>query len=326
MKVLFMGTPAFAAISLKRLLQTDHAIVGVVTRPDARSGRGLRSRTSPVKDLAVRNALTVFQPVKINAPEFIEEARALAPDVIVVVAFGCILGSRLLTLPRHGAINLHASLLPRYRGAAPIPWAIDRGESETGVTTQRMTRELDAGDILLQRATRIGEEETAGSLGERLAVMGADLLVETLAGVASGAIRPRPQDDSEATLAPRLSKSDGRIAWDQSAERIGRRIRAFDPWPGAYTVRAAKPGRLLIWKASPASGPLPPAAPGTVLAAVGPGGHAAQPGSRPGVLVACGDSTGLILEEVQPAGGRRMSALAALAGRHLVIGDRLGVA
>lgn len=272
--------------------------------------------------------LAVLQPSSVKDAAFVAQLMALEPQIIVVVAFGSILGPDLLNFPLHGAINLHGSLLPRYRGAAPLAWAIAKGESRTGMTTQKMSRQVDAGDILLQRSTPIGDDETAGTLGGRLAVLGADLLVETLDGIAAHTIHPQPQDHSRATYAPRLSKKDGRIQWDLPAAQIGRCIRAFDPWPGAHTLRSGKAGRLLIWKASAALRPPPcvgePSPAGTIIGVVSSGESNMNRATAPGVLVACADTSYLLLQEVQPEGSRRMEALSAVSGRHLIVGDRLG--
>jgi methionyl-tRNA formyltransferase len=228
------------------------------------------------------------------------------------VAFGRILPPSLLELAPRGALNVHASLLPRHRGAAPIAWAIAHGDRETGVTTQRMVARLDAGDVLMQRATPIGARETAARLERRLASLGAGLLVETLAGLEAGSITPRPQDESLATMAPILKKEDGLIDWSLPARAIDCRVRAFDPWPVAHTLL---PGgrRLRIWQVEPAQQPAPATAPGTVLQAT------------PDLLVACGGGETVRLLEVQPEGRTRMAAGAAVAGRYLAAGDRLGV-
>jgi methionyl-tRNA formyltransferase len=312
MKVLFMGTPAFAAATLDSLVKADHAIVAAVTRPDAAAGRGLRARPSAVTLLARERGITLLQPASVKGPEFLEVAASLAPDVIVVVAFGRILPQPLLDLAPHGSINCHASLLPRYRGAAPIAWAIARGERETGVTTMRMVRKLDAGDILLQRSTPIEDDDTAGRLERRLAGMAADLMVETLAGLEGGKVVATPQDESQATHAPMLDKKDGWIDWDLGARMIECRVRAFDPWPGART-RSGTGAALRIWRAGHLA----------EISAGGPG-QVAEDRKRGGVRVTCGSGSSLLLLEVQPEGRRRMTALEAFSGRHLRDGDMLG--
>jgi len=320
MKVLFMGTPAFAAVSLKRILDAGHDIVAVVTRADAPAGRGLRTRTSAVKDLAAGRGLRVLQPRTLRPPagaDVLRECAALAPEIVVVVAYGRLLPPEMISLAPHGAVNVHASLLPAYRGAAPIAWAIARGERETGVTTMRMTDELDAGDILLQEAIPIHDDETTGALETRLAELGGDLLVTTIERIATGRIAAASQDPGQVSWAPRITRQDGRIDWGMDCREIERRVRAFDPWPVAWTTTAA--GRLLrVLKARPVERASGGASPGTVQAVRG-----AAAGSAPGVEVACGRGA-LLMMEVQPEGRRRMRADEAASGRHLAEGDRLG--
>ncbi len=320
MRVLFLGTPAFAAASLEALLEAGHEVAGVVTRPDAPSGRGLRPRPSPVGQLASRRGIAVLQPASVNAPEVAAQVADLTPEILVVVAFGAILPPVLLEAAPRGAVNVHASLLPRYRGAAPVAWAIVRGERETGITTMRMVQRLDAGDILLQRAIAIAPDETAGELEERLSALGAAVLIETLQGIAAGAITPRPQDESRATYAPALRKEEALIDWAMPPEEIARRVRGFNPRPVAHTpIPGPSLRRLRIWRAAPLDTPAGGAAPGTVVARI-----AASGSTGGGAAVACGCGGCLLLLEVQPEGGRRMPALEALSGRHLREGDRLG--
>jgi methionyl-tRNA formyltransferase len=303
--VLFYGTPAFAVPTLQALL-ARHAVVGVVTQPDRPAGRGQRARASAVKAVAVQRGLPVLQPERLRDPEWPERLGALAPDVAVVVAFGQILPSRVLEIPPRGSINVHASLLPRYRGAAPIAWAIIRGAGETGVTTFRMDAGMDTGPVLLQRATGIGPEETAGELAARLAGLGAEVLLETLDRL--DAITPVPQDGTQATPAPRLRKADGALDWARPARELAARIRGVNPWPGARTCVAG--GRLLIWRARTRTGT-----------------------GEPGVLIPVGSSllvgTGEgLLEpvEVQPENRRAMSWEAFLRGTRLGAGAALGAA
>ncbi len=307
-----MGTPAFAAATLDSLLQAGHAIVAAVTRPDAAAGRGLRARPSAVSLLARQRGLELIQPESVKGPGFLETAASLSPDVLVVVAYGRILPQPLLDLAPHGSINAHASLLPRYRGAAPMAWAIANGERETGVTTMRMVRKLDAGEILLQRSTPIADDETAGRLETRLAGMAADMVVETLARLEAGGITAVPQDESLVSYAPMLDKKDGWIDWNLPARGIECRVRAFDPWPGAWT-RTGAGTTLRIRSARPLDG-----------AAGESPGLVAEDRGRGGVRIACGSGSSLLLLEVQPEGRRRMSALEALSGRHLRHGDTLG--
>lgn len=308
-----MGTPAFAAASLTRLLESPHDVVGVVTRPDAPAGRGRTMRASAVKDIAVARGLPLMQPLRLKDPQLAAQLESLAPDLVVVVAYGRILPEALLELAARGAVNVHASLLPLYRGASPVAHAILHGEKETGVTTMRMIASLDAGDILMQRAIPISDDDTGATLEERLALLGADLLIETLDALAAGAVHPVPQDHDRATWAPTLSKDDGRIDWSLPAREIWLRVRAFDPWPGAWT-RTPAGRQLRIWRARPAESSSAQAAAGTVVA-VG--------GRKDDVEVAAGAGS-LLLTQVQPEGGRRMPATEAVSGRHLRVGDVLG--
>lgn len=320
MNVLFMGTPTFAATSLLALLDAGHHVIAAITRPDAPSGRGLKRKPPAVKDVAIARDIPVLQPDELKSIPFLEQLAGLQADIIVVVAFGRILSRRFIDLTPHGAINVHASLLPKLRGASPIAWAIARGETATGVTTMRMVEQLDAGDILLQRSTPIGPDETTGRLEARLAVLGAELLVETLAGLEERRITAIPQDESAVTWAPLLKKEDGIIDWNRPAEEIERRVRAFDPWPSARTNATAPPGtRFLIWKARVAARPPVNAEPGTIVRAERP-----RRGQEGGLLVVCGGRTALLVTELQPEGGKRMPSQAALAGRYLDLGDRLG--
>ena len=217
MKLVFMGTPAFAVPSLERTVEAGHQVIAVFTQPDRPKGRGQKDAMSPVKEAALRLGLTVHQPERVRRPDVVEQLRAMAPEAMVVVGYGQIIPKTILEIPPQGIINLHASLLPKYRGAAPIQWAIARGETSTGVTTMRINEGLDTGDMLLKWETAIGPEESAVELGGRLAVAGADLLVRTLAELP--AIQPQPQDDSQATYAPILKKEDGKIDWTLSASR-----------------------------------------------------------------------------------------------------------
>jgi methionyl-tRNA formyltransferase len=311
MKVLFMGTPAFAADSLRALLEAGHEVPAVVTRPDAPSGRGRALASSAVKILALERGLTVLQPAAMRSRALLDDLTVLAPDVVAVVAFGRLLPGAMLGLAKHGAVNVHASLLPRYRGAAPIAWAIARGEPETGVTTQRIVERLDAGDVLLQQATPIGARETAAELERRLASMGARLLVRTLDGLESGTVVPKPQDEALVTQAPLLRKEDGWIDWNADAQVIDCRVRAFDPWPVAHTRLRGGRG-LRVWKVEPLGDDARGSdEPGTVL------------DTTAGAVVACGAGAVRLLE-VQPEGRQRMPAQAAVAGRYLSPGDRLG--
>ena len=292
MKIVFMGTPAAAARSLERLIADGHEIAAVYTQPDRPSGRGNKIVFSPVKEVAIAAGLPVMQPTKVKTPEAAEEFRSFKADVAVVVAYGRILPEAFLNAFPGGAINVHFSLLPKYRGAAPVNWAIVNGETETGVTTMRMDAGLDTGPMLMQETTAIGEGENSLELMERLAELGAETLARTLSDI--GSIVPRRQDDSLATHAPILSKADGLIDWNLPAERIVARVRGFQPFPTAYTFLAGK--RLTIWNASVIEREQIPAA-GSIIES-----H----GDR--FVVACGESTAIKIDELQIEGKRRMNA------------------
>ena len=309
MRIAFLGSGAFAIPSLQALVDAGHEIAAVVTQPDREKGRGRSLQPPPVKPVAEALGLRVLQPKRIRAPEAQEELRALAPELQVVVAYGQILPRAVIDLARRGTINVHSSLLPRYRGAAPIHWAIVNGETETGVTTMMIDEGLDTGPILLSRATPIGAEETTPELEARLAGLGGALLVETIDGLARGTVSPVPQDHAAATQAPMLRKEDGRIDWTLPGRAIARRVRGLQPWPGTTTTHAGKD--LKILRAIPA-GATAPGAPGTILSLTY------------GLLVACGGGTALRVIEVQPESRRAMPALAFAAGARLAPGARLG--
>ncbi len=240
MRILFLGTAEFACPSLEALLSSPHELLGVITQPDRPKGRGQKLFPSAVKSLALKAHLSVYQPEKIREPSFLKLLEPLRPDLMVVVAYGQILSASVLSIPRRGCVNVHASLLPKYRGAAPIVRAILAGETRTGVTTMLLDPGMDTGPILLTQETEIGEEDTAGTLHQRLSRMGADLLLRTLEALERNAIDPLPQDHSLATLAPKVEKEEARIDWSSPARRIFNLIRAFDPWPGAHTTWGGK--------------------------------------------------------------------------------------
>lgn len=308
MEVVFLGTPLFAVPTLERLIAAGHSVRLVMTQPDRPKGRGQSLAISPVKECAQRHGLAVYQPERIRRPECVEALRGTSARVMVVVGYGQIIPQSIIDLPPLGIINLHASLLPKYRGAAPIQWAIANGETRTGVTTMRIDAGLDTGDMLLRADIAIGPEENAIELGARLAEMGADLLVETLRGLETGTITPEKQDAAQATLAPILKKEDGRIDWNVSAQQIHNRVRGLQPWPGAAT-RFRKQA-LHIWKSRSAAGP--GSAPGELR----------RHGSR--VVAGCGDHTALELLEVQLEGKKRMSAADFANGQRLSDNERLG--
>ena len=310
MRVVFLGSGAFAVPSLAALLDAGHEVAALVTQPDREKGRGRALAVPPAKALAERRGVPVLQPRRIKEPAAIEALRALRPDVQVVVAYGQILPRAVIDIPRLGTVNVHSSLLPRYRGAAPIHWAVVEGERETGVTTMLIDEGLDTGPTLLARATPIGPEETAPELEARLGPLGAEVLLETLDGLERGTLAPRPQDHARATLAPILKKEDGRIDWARPAEEIARRVRGLLPWPGTVTTVAG--GDLKVLRARVEPGAAVEAAPGTLLAV-----------DREGLLVAAGAGTRLRLLEVQPESRRPMPAAAYAAGARLQPGTRL---
>jgi methionyl-tRNA formyltransferase len=316
MRILFCGTPQFAVPALKHLLaQTDFEIISVITQPDRPRGRGNEVSFSPVKETALAANIPVHQPEKIRAPEAQDLLQKLSPDCIVIIAYGQIIPARLLTIPKLGWINLHASLLPKYRGAAPINWAIVNGETKTGATTMRIDAGMDTGDMLLQRELEIGPAETAPELARRLSEAGAPLMVETLRGLAAGAIAPRPQDHSKATLAPILKKEDGHIAWTRTAQEIYNRMRGFTPWPGAYTAFRGETCHL--W-----------GEPVSKEAGAGLSFHAAGAASGTlvvegkNVLVSCGGTTFLRIITVKREGRKEVSALEFANGARLKTGER----
>ncbi len=305
-----MGTPQAAVPSLEKCLTDGHEVAAVYTQPDRPSGRGNKITFSPVKEFAIANSLPVYQPIKIKTAETIEEFRSHAADVVVVVAYGRILPESYLKAFPQGAVNVHFSLLPKYRGAAPVNWAIVNGESETGVTTMQMDVGLDTGPILLQRSTPIGPDETAVELMSRLSVFGADLLSETLNRL--DAISPVEQDHAAATFAPIMNREDGRIDWQLSAQQISDRVRGFQPFPATFTYHSGT--KLTIWKASHCSDPeVQSSAPGEVLVA-----------HNDRLLVACGDDSVIEITEIQPEGKRRMSVRDFLNGTKLQTGAILG--
>lgn len=310
MRLVFMGTPAFAVPSLKAVIHAGHEVVGVCTQPDRVQGRGQTLTLSPVKTLALARGIPVMQPTKMSSPECVQQLADWRPDAIAVTAFGRILPKAILDLPPMGCINVHASLLPGYRGAAPVQWALIRGDTETGITTMRMDEGMDTGDVLLQRTVPIAPEDTAAELGTRLATVGGALLVETLKQVEAGTIIPRKQNPAQATFAPLLRKEDGAIPWTQSAVEIVNRIRGLSPWPGSYTFHRRH--RLIVWKARVAVGGRADGGerrqPGTILA-VGPESF----------LVGTGEGNVEVLD-VQPVNRKRMSAAQFLQGHALPVG------
>jgi methionyl-tRNA formyltransferase len=308
LSLVFCGTPRFAVPTLEKLAEAGFRVSLVVTQPDRPKGRGLELTASPVKQSATRLGLPVVQPQTIkNNNEFQAQLTELAPDAIVVVGYGRIIPAWMLELPRFGNINLHASLLPKYRGAAPIQWAIANGESVTGNTTMRIDSGLDTGDILLQQEVTIGRTDTSETLAPRLAVAGAELMIETLRGLRAGTIQARPQDDSLASLAPILKREDGWIDFGLSAEEITNRLRGFQPWPGAYTKFRGK--TLQVWAARVSSERVTPAAIHLI-------------GDR--LLVGAGHESSFEILELQPEGKKRMAAKDFVHGYRPQPGEDLG--
>jgi methionyl-tRNA formyltransferase len=307
LRVLYAGTPEFALPALDALVAAGHTPVAVLTQPDRPAGRGLRAEPGPVKRRALALGLPVLQPATLRDEAAQAELAALSPDVLVVVAYGLILPAAVLALPRLGCVNVHASLLPRWRGAAPIQRAILAGDEVTGVSIMRMEEGLDTGPVYATRSTRIGPEETAGELHDRLAALGAEALVDALPGIADGSLRAEPQDAARATYAARIEKTEARIDWLQPAAAIARRVRAFNPWPVADTCYGD--ARLRIWRASARPDGAGGAEPGTVVAA-GPDG----------IDVATGDGILRVVSLQMP--GRRVVSAGDFANAHAVLGVR----
>lgn len=307
MKLIFAGTPEFAARALEALLSAGHEVALVLTQPDRPAGRGLKAAASPVKQIARARGIPVEQPVRLKDPASHGSLIAARSDLMVVAAYGLILPQAVLDIPRHGCLNIHASLLPRWRGAAPIQRAILAGDRETGITIMRMDAGLDTGPMLLAGATPIGPEDTAGTLHDRLAAMGGKLIVDALARLERGDLAETPQPAEGATYAPKLDRAEAAIDWTRDASALDRAVRAFSPVPGVSANFRGTP--LKIWRVRPGPGR---GAPGSVLAA-GPGG----------VHVACGEGA-LILLELQKPGGKRLPAAEFLRGFPLAPGDRFG--
>jgi len=290
LRIVFAGTPEFAAEHLKALLDTPHQIVAVYTQPDRPAGRGQKLMPSPVKQLAVQHGLPVLQPPTLRAPEAQAELAALQPDLMVVVAYGLILPQAVLDIPRLGCINSHASLLPRWRGAAPIQRAVQAGDAESGVTVMQMEAGLDTGPMLLKVSTPISTEDTGGSLHDRLARLGPPAVVEAIAGLAAGTLKGEVQNDALATYAHKLSKDEAKLDWSRPAVELERAVRAFDPWPVCHTTLNGEP--LKVWAARLGEGR---GEPGKILGA-----------SRDGLLVGCGEGS-LLLTRVQLPGGKPLA-------------------
>ncbi|MDF0667561.1 MAG: methionyl-tRNA formyltransferase [Nitrospira sp.] len=309
MRIVFMGTPEFAVPSLEALLRSDDQVVGVVSQPDRPKGRGQQLVPPPVKLVAERAGIPVLQPLKIRTPEFLQALSAWRPDLIAVAAYGRILHTPILRLPPMGCVNVHGSLLPKYRGAAPVQWAVINGENSTGITTMLMDEGMDTGPMLLQEKLAILPDDTAGTLAPRLAELGGRLLVDTITQLKAGTLIQTKQDDGQATLAPLLKKEDGLIDWAMKATALGNRVRGLSPWPGAYTFFGQE--RWNIWKAVPNMGAATDK-PGTIVAV-----------NKQAIVVATGDGL-LDIREIQTANSKRMSVGQFLAGHRVMAGGQLG--
>jgi methionyl-tRNA formyltransferase len=309
LRVVFLGSPEFAVPTLEAVA-ARHDVVLAVAQPDKPAGRGMKVAAPAVKLAAERLGIAVAQPKSARAPEFAEALRALAPDVAVVVAYGKILPQAVLDVPRHGCLNVHGSILPRYRGAAPIQWAVIRGERETGITIMQLDAGMDTGPMLLVRKLPISDEDTSGTLAPQLSTLGAELMLEALAKLQAGPLAATPQDNAQATMAPMLEKTTGRVDWTRSAREVSCLVRGVDPWPGAFTELAG--GDVLkLWTPRIVEGR---GVPGAVLGA-----------EKAGLVVACGEGA-LALGELQLPGKKRMPATALLAGRPIPAGTVLGAA
>jgi methionyl-tRNA formyltransferase len=307
-RVVFLGTPDFAVPSLNALISSGHQVVGVFTQPDRPKGRSKQVAESPVKRAARTAGLRVYQPERVRRPESVELVKSLGPELMVVVGYGQIIPQTIIDLPKYGILNVHASLLPRYRGAAPIQWAIANGETQTGVTIMQIDAGLDTGDMLLKASVPIAEDETAPELSTRLASLGAGLLIEALQQIATQSVRREKQNEAEATYAPVLKKEDGLIDWSRPARQIYNRLRGFAPWPGAYTTFRGY--QLLVLSARVAE--ISRASPGTLQS------------DRRTLLAACGENSALELLGVQLGGKNRMSAQAFINGYKPAEHERLG--
>lgn len=310
MRIVFFGSPRAALPSFERLLESGHSIELVITQPDKPAGRGKEPASPPVKEAALRRGIPILQPAKIREDErVLTVLEKIGPDIIVVVAYGQIIPSTIINLPRHKSVNVHFSLLPKYRGAAPVQWAILNGEEKTGVTVFELNERMDAGDILSQLETAIGPRETAGELEGRLSRLGADLLARTLERIDE--VSRLHQGQAGVTLAPRLRKDQGRIAWAKDALSVDRMVRAFSPWPGAFTFLHGQ--RIIIHAGRPLIVPPPPADPGRIVEI-----------SREGPVIGCGGGSAYLIERLQRENRKEMAAADFLRGARVKTGDLLG--
>lgn len=309
MRIVFMGTPDFSVPTLEALVASEHEVVGVVTQPDKPKGRGKEIHMSPVKECALQHNIPVYQPVRARDEAFVDEMRALNPDVMVVIAFGQILPKSLLELPKYGCVNIHASLLPKYRGAAPIQWAVINGDEETGITTMMMDVEMDTGDMLEKNVVKLDPEETGGSLFDRLSLLGGDLILSTLSKLEKGEITPVPQDHEKATYVKKISKSMGDIDWTMDAVSIERLVRGLNPWPSAFTRWNGK--MLKIWEAKVLPDPDVKLPCGSVISA-----------SDEGLKIQTGAGV-LCVTSLQLEGKKRMDTAAFLRGYQVAAGSMM---
>lgn len=300
MRIIFMGTPDFSVPTLEALVASEHEVAAVVTQPDKPKGRGKEIHMSPVKECALKHNIPVYQPVRARDEAFVEEMRTLKPDAMVVIAFGQILPKSLLDLPKYGCVNIHASLLPKYRGAAPIQWAVINGDEETGITTMMMDVEMDTGDMLEKTVVKLNPDETGGSLFDRLSLLGGDLILSTLSKLEKGEITPQPQDHAQATYVKKISKSMGDIDWTMDAVSIERLVRGLNPWPSAFTRWNGK--MLKIWEAQVLPDPETKAPCGSVIRA-----------SDEGLKIQTGNGV-LCVTSLQLEGKKRMDTAAFLRG------------
>ena len=309
MRIIFAGSPAFAVPSLEHLLASEHHVIGVITQPDRPAGRGLKLRPPPVKEVAVRNGVPCFQPEKFNTRSFLNDIESMKPDLILVAAYGKIFRRRSLAIPKLGCVNLHASLLPGYRGIAPVNWAIIKGETRTGVTTIFMDEGIDTGDMILRKEAAIGPDQTAGEVLDMLGALGAGVVVETCDLIARGEAPRLKQDERLASYAPRLAKEDGWVRWERPAREIHDLIRGVTPRPGAVVTLGDEP--VKIWRSAEGGGTQP--VPGSVIAI----------DSERGILVSCGEGS-LWLVELQAQGRKPVGGAEFARGRRIEVGDRFG--
>ncbi len=311
MKIIFMGTPEFAVPSLEMLINEGYKVIAVVTQPDKPKGRGNKLAAPPVKEFALKHDITVLQPSKIKTPEFVEQIRELGPDLLVTAAYGKIISKEMLDVPTLGCINVHGSLLPKYRGAAPIQWSIINGEKVTGITTMFTDVGLDTGDILLKRELEIGSDMTAGELHDAMSVLGAEVLKDTLIKLKSGTLVRKPQDDAMSSYAPIITKEVGLIDWNKTPQQIHNTVRGTNPWPGAYTF--LNESKMRIWKTCIADfDNNQKHCPGEIVRA-----------DDEGVLVKCSDGY-IMIQELQFDSSKRMKVSDYIRGHKISIGEKLG--